>query len=246
MIVNKSAITFDIDWAPDWAIEDCVNMCISHNVPATVFVTHDSPLLKDLLAEPKIEVGIHPNFLQGSSHGSTVEEIMDHCLGLAPTSKTMRTHGLVQTTQLFGTIADYYKSIEIDVSLFLPHHPNLTSINMYYGASGRCIKRIPYFWEDDCFVTEPNHDWNMSIPILRKPGYQVFDFHPIHVVANMNSLNGYNHLKTIKPVMNFTRKDIASIYNDEEGCKTFLQRLLTETPSCQFFKISDMINRDPI
>lgn len=244
-MINKSAITFDVDWAPDWVVEDCVDMCVSRNIPVTVFVTHQSSILKDLLTDSNIEVGIHPNFLQGSSHGSTIVEVLDYCMDLVPTAKSMRTHGLVQTTQLFGTIADCYTSIEIDVSLFLPNHPFLEPVNMYYGASERCIKRIPYFWEDDCFAMDPNHSWDLSVPILKAPGYQVFDFHPIHVAANMSSLKGYNRLKRIKKVVDFSRKDVASICNYKAGCKTLLQRLLTDTPIGQFHKISDIDNVGP-
>lgn len=242
MITNKLALTFDVDWAPDWAIEDCLNICLKHNIPCTVFVTHSSSILKDLLSDPRIEVGIHPNFLEGSSHGSKTEEVLDFCFDLVPDATVMRTHNLVQTTQLFGTIADNYRKIEIDCSIFLPNHTGLRPVNMYYGITSRRITRIPYFWEDDHYAVDPDCNWDGSFKKPETIGYKVFDFHPIHVVSNMCSLESYSRLKKIKDVINFSRKDIESIYNHQSGCKTFFERLISENLTGKFYTMSELVS----
>ena len=38
-----AALTFDVDWAPEWAIEVALDACAGQ--PATFFVTHRSPAL---------------------------------------------------------------------------------------------------------------------------------------------------------------------------------------------------------
>jgi len=55
-------LTFDLDWACDCVIEDTLLLLEHENVPATIFVTHDTPLLKRMRENPNIELGVHPNF----------------------------------------------------------------------------------------------------------------------------------------------------------------------------------------
>ena len=59
-----AALTFDIDWAPDWMIEEVASILIEHNVKTTWFVTHASPAIDKLRQMPELfELGIHPNRL---------------------------------------------------------------------------------------------------------------------------------------------------------------------------------------
>lgn len=55
-------LTFDIDWAHDTILEYTVDLLEKHEVAATFFVTHDTPVLNRLRDNPLFELGIHPNF----------------------------------------------------------------------------------------------------------------------------------------------------------------------------------------
>ena len=90
-------VTLDIDWAPDWMVEDVVERLVRAGVRATLFATHDSPLLRSLEGNSEIEIGLHPNFLPGSSHGSTPEEIFATLRSWYPRATACRTHSLVQS-----------------------------------------------------------------------------------------------------------------------------------------------------
>ena len=48
----RRAVTFDVDWAPDPAIALCAELCRRRAIPATFFVTHDSPILAELAQDP--------------------------------------------------------------------------------------------------------------------------------------------------------------------------------------------------
>ena len=62
------ALTFDIDWAPDWAIDLTAGILREREVRATWFVTHESPAVDRLREDSELfELGIHPNFLPGST-----------------------------------------------------------------------------------------------------------------------------------------------------------------------------------
>ena len=41
-------ITFDIDWAPDFTINYCLQILKKKNIKATFFATHRTDLLKNL------------------------------------------------------------------------------------------------------------------------------------------------------------------------------------------------------
>ena len=93
---KRYALTFDIDWAPDYMILHCLELIESAGYKATFFATHSTPLNKEIVDRGH-NLGIHPNFLPGSSQGSNVEEVISECLNYAPNAWCMRTHSLVQS-----------------------------------------------------------------------------------------------------------------------------------------------------
>ena len=142
-MTSQPVITLDIDWAPDYAIDFAANLLIEAQVRATWFVTHNSPAVDRLRQHPNLfELGIHPNFLPGTTHGKTEAEILSHCMGLVPQSSTVRTHGLVQWSNLLEKIIDE-TSVKVDVSLFLPHATALEPL-VYYWENGKELIRLPY------------------------------------------------------------------------------------------------------
>lgn len=138
------AITFDIDWAPDWAIELCASLVAEFESRATFFVTHQSPILSSLKRDTsRFEVGLKPNFMPCSTHGTTFAEVLDHCQEIVPNARAIRTHGLVQSSNLFALICDNYPQIKTDVSLFSPFHDLLQLTDLYAGESDRRLVRLP-------------------------------------------------------------------------------------------------------
>jgi hypothetical protein len=76
---DKLFLTLDIDWAHDEILAKTIDLLDRSGVQATWFVTHDTPLLERLCANPNYELGIHPNFnwlLAGDSrNGATAVEV---------------------------------------------------------------------------------------------------------------------------------------------------------------------------
>ena len=96
---KRYALTFDIDWAPDFAILHCLELLENAGCIATFFATHSTSLNYEIVDRGH-NLGIHPNFLPGSSHGSNVQEIISECINYAPDAWCMRTHSLVQSSPL--------------------------------------------------------------------------------------------------------------------------------------------------
>ena len=242
--LDRAALTFDLDWAPDWCISLCVEICSKYGVPATFFVTHDTPLLQILRTNPLFELGIHPNFLPGSSHGSSHREVVEFCVQLIPEAHAMRTHALVQSSHIFAMVADFFPQIDTDVSLLLPFHvPGLQPTDIYFGKSKRRITRLPYFWEDDDFAETPGRDWASRPPSASDPGLRIFDFHPVYVALNMASMQGYQLVKSelgARPLFSATPEEFRPHINEGLGCRKFLEALLMQSDLKRFCKISDI------
>ncbi|MCC6528324.1 MAG: hypothetical protein IT373_37110 [Polyangiaceae bacterium] len=186
------ALTLDVDWAPDFAIDLAAQTLREHQVRATWFVTHRSPAVERLAAEQDLfELGIHPNFLPGSSHGSTPEAVLDACMAMVPEARSMRTHGLVQSTGIFDLVMAR-TPIRADVSLLLPRARHLTPHAWRRG--GRSLTRLPYFWADDVEMESARPSWDVA-PLLEAPGLKIFAFHPIHVALNSADFGPYERLK---------------------------------------------------
>lgn len=196
----KVAITFDIDWAPDCAIDFAADLLVERGVRSTWFVTHLSPAIERLRARPDLfELGIHPNFMPGSSHGEKPEQILKTCMDFVPDAVSLRTHGLLQS----GNIFDFVMSLTpltFDVSLF---HPRALQIDVVkYERFGQVLWRVPYVWEDDYVmessplnVSRDREFSGFSDMLAKARGIQVFNFHPIHVLLNSNVMDNYNAMK---------------------------------------------------
>ncbi|MBF0326577.1 MAG: hypothetical protein HQL42_16105 [Alphaproteobacteria bacterium] len=193
LAVSHFCITLDVDWAPDFVIDHVSEMLLSTGVKATWMVTHDSPAIDRLRSFPDLfELGIHPNFGAGSSHGTTVPEILDSCLRMVPGARVMRTHSLHQSSPILDLVTQL-TPVVVDLSLFLPHHANLHPVIARTGP-GRHLTRLPYRWEDDHEMLEPNPDWSLNW-LEQASGLCILDFHPIHIALNSCSLEPYAELK---------------------------------------------------
>lgn len=227
--MKKICVTFDIDWAPEWAIELCLELCAKCEVPATVFVTHNSPSIKSAMnSSAPHEFGIHPNFHPGSSHGKNIEAILDYCLEMVPGAISYRTHGLYQSSNHLFMAAQ--RGLINDVSTLLPLHQNLYPSPLPYSTPEnlRTLK-IPYFWEDDVMHRFADWNWDKQID---GGDIEIYDFHPIHVALNSINDDAYCELKNrldgqaLDKLSYDKVKDL--INTSTSGTRTYLEKLLSE------------------
>lgn len=226
MVVEKRAegdtfaITLDIDWVPDFVIDFVADLFREHNVRATWFVTHASPAVERLRDDPSLfELGIHPNFLSGSTHGKTPDEVLQHCMDLVPEAVSMRSHALFQSSPLFAHIL-WHSSITIDLSLLLAYAPGLQPGKFFW--QGRELLRIPFFWEDDIEMERPQPVWRVEPMLALAPGLKIFNFHPIHIYLNSPSIQPYTQMKRRVPeLLAATASVMEEFVNPGAGARTF-------------------------
>ena len=228
--VDSIALTLDLDWAPDFAIDFVAERLIIRQVRATWFVTHLSPAIERLRRYPELfELGIHPNFLPGSTHGDTPEAVLRHCVALVPEATSMRTHALFQSSPLLEQIV-IQTAITTDVSLFLPYMPSLMPVE--YQWRGRTLLRIPFYWED-CFEmgrTVPS--WHLSPLLAAGKGLKVFSFHPVHVYLNSSEIEIYRALKKhIYRQSEVTQAEMNSYVQTGKGARMLFMELIEHITS---------------
>lgn len=213
----RAAITLDVDWAPDFMIDAAAQALIDRDVKATWFVTHESPAVARLREHPELfELGIHPNFLTGSTHGATPAAVIAHCAALVPGARAVRTHCLAQSTPLHDELLRG-SDVEVDCSLFLPGATHVEPVEQWSPA-GRLL-RLPYVWQDNMEMYSPRPDWDTA-RLLDAPGLRIFDFHPVHVWLNSRSFEPYERLKAAKPLSEVGELDALPLRNSGPGAMT--------------------------
>ena len=101
-------LTIDIDWAHDAAIADALKLVAEAGVAATWFVTHATPVLADIRATPRQELGLHPNFnpLLDGSNGNA-RNILRRIRDVVPDATCIRSHSLTRSSRLAALFREH-------------------------------------------------------------------------------------------------------------------------------------------
>lgn len=226
MPASDIAITIDLDWCADFMIELVAERLIAAKVKATWFITHRSPAIEELKTRPDLfELGIHPNFQPGSTHGETIAEVLRHCAELLPHATTIRSHRLFQSTRMLQEIMDH-SDVQIDSSIFLPHTSHIQPID--YARSGRQLLRIPYYWEDDFEWERAAPAWRLrEMKNITADGLKIFNFHPIHICLNSHNPAPYESAMKLKHhVADLTSQDIQPLICNGDGVRTLFEDII--------------------
>lgn len=206
---NKIFLTFDVDWAPDHMVDHIIDICIEKSLKATFFATHHSLTLDKLKDYPSLfEIGIHPNFLPGSTQGKTEEEIFNYCKELAPQAVSIRTHCVYQHGKLYDLLNKYFGSRIIDSSICMPGIENIQPFELYTPSG--CLARVPFFWADDYYLLgkqklEPE-------TLINSNGCKVYLFHPVHIFHNTISMEHYDAIKSNIELDKFQYNGISDVF----------------------------------
>lgn len=233
-MINDPVITLDCDWAPDFVLEYVGKILITYNVKSTWFVTNNSNFVQNHKTNPLFEFGLHPNFSPNSTQGTNPDEILSNMTKIIPNAKSVRTHGLIQSSNLLSKFPEH--GIENDVSIILPRTKNIVPHYSDYLK----LFRYPFFWEDDEeFSTK--FSWSVNDMNLNFSGLKIFDFHPIHIFLNSNKINNYLELKEEIGLNNLNEKNIQKYVNfDSKGVGTFFSELVEFISNKKSYTIQDL------
>ena len=233
-------LTLDIDWAPDWMISVVAERLAAAGVRATFFATHESASTRALEREATFEVGLHPNFLPGSSHGNTTEEVLRTMRDMFPRARAVRTHSLAQSEPTLGMIVDRF-GYSIDCSVHLPRASHVAPHWVRYSNHGNRLIRVPHIFQDNMHALT-DLPWNMDCDWLNSPGWKVMNFHPVHIILNTDSLNIYEDLKRIGPVSKLSKSDIPTIDEKKPGTGRLFTDLISRLSGMPSYTVSERVD----
>ena len=174
--MSRLAVTVDLDWACEAAIEETLDFLDERRVPATVFATHRSARVEAALGH--LEVGLHPYFGEDSSHGRSVGEVIRYVLDLPHNLPAFRCHRYASCNASRETLAKAGLWISSNVCTDLE---SVTPFQDRYGAT-----EVPIFMEDGGYLLR-EHPLDGSGCLkdrLREPGVKVLVVHPMHFAIN--------------------------------------------------------------
>lgn len=190
---SKPFISFDIDWAHDEVIFDVFSLVSKYQLDTTWMVTHKTDLLDDLFKSRKCELGIHPNFnylLEGDFRlGNSAQEIVDGVMSIVPKAKVVRSHSVCQSSRISEIFS--LAGILVETNDYIPAS-QVSLIQPWTLPNG--ITKAPYFFSDElaCLTSTPD-----NLSLVSRQGLRIFDFHPIHVFLNTESLDRYERTRPL-------------------------------------------------
>lgn len=176
MSAGPVAVTIDLDWACEPAVEELLGHLGAEGIPATVFVTHRSAAVAARAGA--LEVGLHPYFAPDSSHGGTVEEVVRHVLALPHDLPAFRCHRFAVSNEVREAMAEAGMNISSNVCA------DLEAVPPFRDRHG--LLEIPVFFEDGGYLHR-GHPLSVGAPLeaaLGAPAPKVLLLHPMHFAVN--------------------------------------------------------------
>jgi len=185
--MNSLIVTVDIDWACEAAIEETLDFLQDHHVTPTVFVTHRSPALEANMS--KLEVGLHPFFDPTSSHGSSIDEVVNHVLELPHNLPAFRCHRFGNCNSSRQAMFEAGMQISSNVCT------DLEIVPPFRDRFG--LLEVPVFLEDGGYLWR-KHPLEMNLVLKQKvlePGKKIVIIHPMHIAINTPN---FDYMRKIK------------------------------------------------
>lgn len=170
------AVTVDLDWACEPAIAELLDYLRGREIPTTVFVTHRSRRVESAMHE--LEVGLHPNFARDSSHGETLDDVIEHVLALPHNLPAYRCHRFAASNEISERLAEAGMKFASNVCT------DLHAVAPFRDRSG--VWQYPVFLEDGGYLRR-GHPLFLDAALaehLAAPGLHVLLLHPMHFALN--------------------------------------------------------------
>lgn len=218
---GKRVLSIDIDWAHDAVLEDTIDLIEQAAVKACFFVTHDSPLLARLRANPLFELGLHPNF-DPLLRGEAVSSVSDIVMSLArvvPEAKVLRSHSMTTS----GRWLELYREAGIT---HLSNYLMYGDVNIHPFRQINGLVEAPVHFADDGLLFQramSEVSFNPDTELLASgKGLRVYNFHPIHLFLNSENLDRYSASRPYAEDPQALRR----LRFDGDGARAWLSSLL--------------------
>ncbi len=234
--------TSDIDWASEDVMDEYFKTINPLNIKPTLFVTHYSKIIEENFTIGNIDRGIHPNFLNNSSHGSSFEEIIETCIKFAPESYGFRSHKLFDVSDITHLLKDKYDFKYVS-NLGTIMHNNIKPILHESG-----LIHFPIFFEDGTHLfNELNLDFKKYIDLFTSPGIKIISFHPMDFVFNTPEISYMRKIKdslTREEFNNIKTQTIKKNVYIEKGIKMTIMDIIefVKNNNYPIFSLNELYN----
>lgn len=189
----------------------------------TYFVTHQSPLLEKWHRERKIQLGIHPNFLPGSSHGNTINEVIDTVMKYVPEARCFRSHRCFDVAPVTDALVK--RGLLYDSNLITNLQQGISPIKHESG-----LIRFPCFYEDGIhFKWRRSWDFTGFEKIFSQPGIKIISPHHMITAMNVSTAEGWGNLKakfSPETWIKMSKEQLLDNAYQEQGPKNFLEDMI--------------------
>ena len=136
-------------------------------------------------------------------------------LAIVPEALSVRSHSMTQSSRVLDCFRTF--GLAYDCNHFIPAQAGMV-LKPWHHWNG--LTKVPYFWEDD--VSLIYSSFSQPKELCCAEGLKVFDFHPIHVFLNSESLARYDR---VRQVLDKPSELLAQRFKGE-GTRARLERLL--------------------
>ena len=222
--VNKSILSFDVDWASDEVLNYIIDSIERVKIPCTFFITHNSTIIQRLRGIPHlVELGVHPNFnplINQELNAKSVKETLKYLFDIVPEAKVLRSHSMTHSARWLGLykefgvthLSQYFMNLSESISPFR-HINNLVEVPVYFADDGYIYSNRKNKW------SKKNQDFLFKSNNFIK----VYNFHPVHIALNSNSFDYYNNTRDFHKYFS----EIKKIKNKENGIEKLFEKLLS-------------------
>lgn len=211
------ALTTDVDWAPDFCVEDVLELVAGAGLRVTAFATHRTgPLVRP---PSFVEVGLHPDTTRPGADG--IRRKIPDLLEIYPDARGLRAH-----RNFFGqNVAQLARAsgLDYDASVLHWRQPFCQAEIDQYG-----LVRMTYNWEDGIHA-DRGLPWSLDWVPIAGPGLKIFNVHPIFIYLNCPD-DDYRRrvVKDYPDLTSAPRSALAPCVHDGYGARRFLIDLLAE------------------
>jgi len=183
--MKKYCLTFDMDWAPDYILEDLKDIIRGRDIEATVFYTHKTGIFDDFR---NIEKGLHPDIRDVGAAEQKVAELKEHY----PEAVSLRSHSLNDSGRLNRIFSRYGINIKSNYLLYMKE--GIDVVKMPYEFE---LFEAPIYFLDGNFLFTQKDIKKFSIDMLNlgSPGLKIVGFHPVHIYLNTDDYTRYEDAK---------------------------------------------------
>lgn len=215
--------TSDIDWASDEVVEYSHISVGGDNLKLTYFATNPSEFLDHCRESGTARILIHPNFISGSSHGKTYEEVINYCQNLVPDADGFRSHRYYESNDIHDAFAR--KGFK-----FFSNHCTQCEIELKPLRHRSGMFSIPIFLEDGGYLLmDPSLRFDLLKKYIDTPGLKLINFHPAHMAFNTPAFSYTRNIKdshTREQWNKLSKEQIKKLEYKKDGIRTIIQKVI--------------------